>query len=663
MPDQLVFINWFIQQLKKFFETNHLKDDYFADIDLEKDPIADIRKAVDTFYKELIIPADLNGSFRDEYQKVLFNKTNYTRSHEGRSELKVFLTTKTKTTSHFLNNRDRDRQKPRIVALDDNSMTALILAFYVRIAIGEKVDFPYFDLARLLLAGRNKRKEPTYARIYSFVYDILIDAKNAVANCIQFIRGITKYKAPPTTPIPFNLILCGPPGTGKTLRANKLTAGRDVKRIQFHSSYAYEHFVQGERFVTLGNERLIQLVDGPLMILYRKATKTFAVSKCYVKKVSGKGGVGDSARLQLPFGLLRRYDLFKHADIEATLDNDANLEIIDASPNVITVKWVDHLTDKEISEIKFRGKSWGEPQHYVLLIDEINRAEAAKVFGELLYAIADLDAPEAKPIALQYSGELFSWPKNLSLLGTMNTADRSIGELDQALKRRFQFEKLDPKPSLLEGEVSKEEFRVYFSELARLQEVINANSTIIEEYEKKKAIQDHEDFTKNRISCDEVIVLFNTISLLKRKLYNQKTVLLPIPSIALTEINTLILNEEQVFEPRSKLIGHSFFIKFAKQVSAELSSMFGSGSAEFARLDKAELSWVDDIVKSQIHQQVVPQLYSVCNEDHKLVTKILKRWAENAEKNTLQMLAEYCTKELLDDPAPLVPLEESEQAA
>ena len=73
---------------------------------------------------------------------------------------------------------------------------------------------------------------------------------------------------------------------------------------------------------------------------------------------------------------------------------------------------------------------------HVLLIDEINRGNIAKVFGELYYLLEYRD----EAIDLQYGGgQGFSLPKNLWLIGTMNTADRSIALIDAALRRRFYF--------------------------------------------------------------------------------------------------------------------------------------------------------------------------------------------------------------------------------
>lgn len=199
-----------------------------------------------------------------------------------------------------------------------------------------------------------------------------------------------------------NTILYGPPGTGKTYNSIKYAVGTIDKKFRQDSAKTYTDYVN--RF----NE---------LKAAGQIAFTTFHQSYGYEEFIEGiKPVLGDISE-----------------------KNELGYKISDGV--------FKEFCNKAASD---------ESNNYVFIIDEINRGNISKIFGELITLIEDSKRDgeeEAMSVTLPYSKEEFSVPDNVYILGTMNTADRSIALMDTALRRRFEFIEMMPDESLLDNVV------------------------------------------------------------------------------------------------------------------------------------------------------------------------------------------------------------------
>lgn len=317
-----------------------------------------------------------------------------------------------------------------------------------------------------------------------------------------------------------NQILYGPPGTGKTYHTidkaleilGENLENRDDKKAKFdeyvkngqivfttfHQSYGYEEFVEGIKPI-IDNDEISQEVkydikDGIFKNLCKKALENRDSIKSFnfyindLKEKAKEDGNNPEKYFKLPntkYSIQYRGgktfrikfdDMSKnHKDYPVNIDNIEKLyktSSVDEIYNLAYVRAIlNYLKSQGLRDYEEKDEKTNLP--YIIIIDEINRGNVSKIFGELITLIEPskrIGEPEGLKVRLPYSGEKFGVPKNVYIIGTMNTADRSITSLDTALRRRFEFVEMMPDVSKLSIDC----------ESVNLQELLKAINTRIE---------------------------------------------------------------------------------------------------------------------------------------------------------------------------------------
>ena len=271
----------------------------------------------------------------------------------------------------------------------------------------------------------------------------------------------------------------------------------------FHQSLSYEDFIEGIKPRTIGGNVTYEVKDGIFKQLCSRADKisdfdrgwndliaeaknnpnllldTHNGEKIYVTKITDNGNLkikhkGGDSGTEYSISRSRAKKLQKEfpdlSDVEGI--SKAFRSVI--SGCYYTSYWaVLNYINNKIKE-KNKDIDYEEPKTHVLIIDEINRGNVSAIFGELITLLEEdkrKGNPEHTEVKLPYSGNNFSVPNNVYIIGTMNTADRSVEALDTALRRRFSFVEMQPN--------SNELSEVENVDLSKLLETINKRIEVL----------------------------------------------------------------------------------------------------------------------------------------------------------------------------------------
>lgn len=343
--------------------------------------------------------------------------------------------------------------------------------------------YSWFKSSYLLLAYfKDKLKSYSAYDICTYPWQVREYLINLSKNQIHYMENIQSYinllKANK------NLVLTGAPGTGKTYLAKEIAKAMDaeVEFVQFHPSYDYTDFVEGLRPIDDGEGHInFERKDGAFKNFCKKACIDKPISNDEFQTYWNEYILTNPSQITIS-GIFNIYLRWNKELARLDISDIRYFESEHIRSNSYTYSCDDlkKIYDKTYSPEDFCGDDYrirygeiiisdmekviGLPSKcsyskgaYVFIIDEINRGELSKIFGELFYAIDPSYRGEKGKVKTQYQNLInkddafvdgFFVPENVYILATMNDIDRSVESMDFALRRRFAWKEIKPEDRL-----------------------------------------------------------------------------------------------------------------------------------------------------------------------------------------------------------------------
>lgn len=322
---------------------------------------------------------------------------------------------------------------------------------------------------------------------------------------------------------PLNRILFGAAGTGKTYhtinhalsildnetleelekvdrielknRFDKYKENGNIKFVTFHQSFSYEDFIEGIRAEVSNGGLSYSIKSGIFKELCEKATINKKATDESIKSAISE--LTEKAKNEEIIFYTKKGAEFKvksnsSGTLIATTSKDTEVILAKSYITNYLLKQSDEIIDQRSyewaiakslrTEVDYKTIASKESnERFVLIIDEINRGNISRIFGELITLIEDSKRQgndEELSTVLPYSKEEFSIPSNLYIIGTMNSSDRSLTGLDVALRRRFEFIEMPPRPELLKDDEG-EDLEIDGLNIVKLLTVMNQRIEIL----------------------------------------------------------------------------------------------------------------------------------------------------------------------------------------